>query len=199
MTTGRAPGRGRRPGAPDTRADILASARALFAARGFAGTTIRAVAADAGVDPALVHHYFGSKADLFVASLALPVDPRAALAPVADGDADGAGERLLRTMLSVWDDPDHRLALVATVRGLLDPSGPRLFADGFLAVVIGPVGRALGIDHPDRRMALVASQVVGVLLLRYVLQVEPLASMPAEAVVATYAPTLQRYLTGPLP
>lgn len=199
MTTGRTATRGRRPGAPDTRADILAAARALFAARGFGGTTIRAVAAEAGVDPALVHHYFGSKADLFVASLALPVDPRAVLAPVADGDVDGAAERLLRTMLAVWDDPDHRLALVATVRALLDPSGPRLFADGFLAVVIGPLGRALGIDHPDRRMALVASQVVGVLLLRYLLEVEPLASMPAESVVATYAPTVQRYLTGPLP
>ena len=203
MTTGRAsrraPGRGRRPGAPDTRADILAAARALFAARGFAGTTIRAVAGEAGVDPALVHHYFGSKADLFVASLALPVDPRAALAPVAQDGVDGAAERLLRALLTICDDPDHRLALVATARGLLDPSGPRLFADGFLAVVIGPMGRTLGVDEPDRRMTLVASQVVGVLLLRYLLEVEPLASMPAETVVATYAPTLQHYLTDPLP
>ena len=83
--------RGRRPGAPDTRAEILASARALFADRGFGRTTIRAVAADAGVDPALVHHYFGTKDDLFVAALQLPGRPAGALAPVIDGRADGAG------------------------------------------------------------------------------------------------------------
>src|SRR3954469_11292384 len=97
--------RGRRPGAPDTRADILAAARALFADRGFGRTTIRAVASDAGVDPALVHHYFGTKDDLFVASLQLPVDPRERLAPALAGGPDGAAERILRVFLEVWDEP----------------------------------------------------------------------------------------------
>lgn len=193
------PARGRRPGRADTRAEILAAARSAFAEKGFGGTTIRGVAAAAGVDPALVHHYFGSKDDLFVAALELPVDPRAALAPVVALGADGAGERLLRVFLSVWDDPELRLRLLAVARSILEPSGQKLFRDGFLTVVLEPVGVGLGVEDPERRMSLVASQVIGMILLRYVLEVEPLASMDADLVVATYAPTLQRYLTGELP
>jgi AcrR family transcriptional regulator len=191
--------RGRRPGAPDTRAAILAAAREQFACAGFSGTTIRAVAAAAGVDAALVHHYFGTKDDLFVAALELPVDPRVVLAPVIEQGADGAGERMLRVFLSVWDDPGHRLPMLGLVRGLLEPSGQQLMRDGFLDVVIGPIGVALGIDEPARRMPLVASQMLGLITLRYLLEVEPLASMPHDELVATYAPTIQRYLTGPLP
>ncbi len=191
--------RGRRPGAPDTRAEILASARALFATRGFAGTTIRAVAGEASVDPALVHHYFGSKDDLFVAALELPVDPRVALAPVLEGGAEGAGERLLRVFLSVWDDESSRLPLLGLVRGVVDSEGRRLLRDGLLGVVLGPLAPRLGLDRPDERVALVASQMIGLVMLRYVLEVEPLASMDPDVLVATYAPTVQRYLTGELP
>lgn len=191
--------RGRRPGAPDTRAEILASARTLFAARGFGSTSVRAVAADAGVDPALVHHYFGTKDDLFVAALELPVDPRVALLPVLEGDLDGAAERLLRVFLAVWDDETARLSLLGLVRGVVEPAGRQLLSDGLLNVVLGPIGPALGVDEPERRVALVASQMIGVVMLRYVLEVEPLASMDGDVLVATYAPTLQRYLAGPLP
>jgi AcrR family transcriptional regulator len=191
--------RGRRPGAPDTRADILLSARTLFAGRGFAGTSVRAVAAEAGVDPALVHHYFRSKHELFVAALELPVDPRVALAPVLEGGLEGAGERLLRVFVSVWDDEDARLSLLGVVRGVFDPAGRQLVRDGLLGVVLGPLGPALGLDEPQRRLALVASQMIGLVMLRYVLEVEPLASMDTEQLVASYAPTLQRYLADPLP
>ncbi len=191
--------RGRRPGAPDTRAAILEAAREAFAGAGYAGTTIRAVAAAAGVDPALVHHYFGTKDDLFVAALELPVDPRVALAPVLALGPDGAAERILRVMLSVWDDPELRLPLLALVRGAMEPSGHRLLSEGFLPVVIEPVGVALGIDHPELRMPLVASQILGLIMLRYVLSAEPLASMPVDDVVAACAPTIQRYLTDELP
>lgn len=191
--------RGRRPGSPDTRAAILDAARSLFAERGFGGTSIRAIAGAAGVDPALVHHYFGSKDDLFVASLRIPVDPRELLAEVIAQGPEGAAERLLRTFLSVWDDPETRLPLLGLARSVIDPSGARLLRDGFLPVVLVPVGTALGVDRPDVRMPLVASQVIGLILLRYVLEAEPLASMPAEDVVAIYAPTIQRYLTGGLP
>ena len=191
--------RGRRPGSPDTRAAILEAARALFASGGLSGTSIRAVAAKAGVDPALVHHYFGSKDDLFVAALALPIDPREVLARVAAGGPDAAAERLLRTFLSVWDDPELQLPMIALARSLTDPSGKELMRDGFLQVVIGPIGAALAIDEPERRMPVVASQVLGLIVMRYLLEVEPLASMPADELVATYAPTIQRYLTGPLP
>jgi AcrR family transcriptional regulator len=190
--------RGRRPGSPDTRAAILDAARTLFASGGFSGTSVRAVAAKAGVDPALVHHYFGTKDDLFVAALALPVDPREVLASVAAQGPDGAAERLLRVFLSVWDDPELQLPLLGLARTLLDPSGKQLLRDGFLKVVIGPIGVALGIDEPERRMPVVASQVLGLILMRYLLEVAPVASMPADEVVGIYAPTIQRYLTGDL-
>ena len=197
--TNRANVRGRRPGAPDTRAEILTSARTLFAARGFAGTSVRAIAADAGVDPSLVHHYFGSKDDLFVAALQLPVDPRVALLPVLEGGLEGAGERLLRVFVSVWDDETARLSLLGLVRGVVDPAGRQLLRDGLFGVILGPIAPALGLDEPQRRLALVASQMIGVVMMRYVLEVEPLASMETEVLVATYAPTLQRYLADPLP
>jgi AcrR family transcriptional regulator len=199
VTAAAAPRRGRRPGGPDTRETILVAARELFAAHGFAGTSVRAVAGQAGVDAALVHHYFGAKDDLFLAALELKVDPRVALLPVIEGGVDGAGERLMRLFVSVWDVEETRLPLLALVRGVLDPGGQQLVRDGFLRMVLGPVGAALDLDDPDRRMQLVASQLVGLVVLRYVLAVEPLASAPAEELVATYAPTLQRYLSGPLP
>jgi AcrR family transcriptional regulator len=191
--------RGRRPGSPDTRAAILAEARALFAAQGYAGTSVRAVATATGVDAALVHHYFGTKDDLFLAALQAPLDPREVLAPVAAGGLPGAGERLLRTFLGVWDDEQTRLPLLALLRGVLEPGGVRLVGDGFLKVVLGPLGTALGIDQPERRMGLVASQLIGLVMARYVLRLEPLASSSAEELVATYAPTVQRYLEVPLP
>jgi AcrR family transcriptional regulator len=197
--TGRPGNRGRRPGAPDTRTEILASARALFADRGFGGTTIRAVAAEAGVDPSLVHHFFGSKDDLFMAALELPVDPRVLLAPVVAAGAEGAGARLLETFLGVWDDPENQLTFLGLFRSVLEPDGGRLLSQGFVPVVLGPVGEALGLDRPEVRMPLVASQMIGLIMCRYVLRLEPLASMEPTLLVATYAPTIQRYLTGELP
>ena len=197
--TSAAPRRGRRPGTPDTRAAILAAARSLFASGGFAGTSVRSIAAEAGVDAALVHHYFGTKDDLFLAALEFPVDPRERLAGVVAEGPAGAGERMLRVFLSVWDDPELRPSLLGLTRGMLDPTGQRLLRDGFLPAVLEPVGVALGIERPEVRMPLVASQVLGLILTRYVLEVEPIASMPAEDLVAIYAPTIQRYLTDPLP
>lgn len=191
--------RGRRPGASDTRAAVLAAARASFAEHGFRGTTIRAVAAAAGVDPALVHHFFGTKDDLFLAAMALPVDPREVIARVVEGPVEDAADRFLAAFLGVWEDPALQPALLAVARRMLEPGGDRLLAEGFLPVVVQPVGARLGLDRPEHRMTLVASQMIGLILLRYVLRVEPLASLPADVVRATCAPTLQRYLTGELP
>ncbi len=160
---------------------------------------MRSVAAAAGVDPALVHHYFGTKDDLFVAALALPVDPRVAMLPVVEGGIDGAGERLLRVMLSVWDDEPSRLTLLGLVRGMFEPEGQQLLRDSLLAMLLAPIGQGLGLEQPERRLVLVASQMVGLVVLRYVLEVEPLASMDPDVLVATYAPTMQRYLAGELP
>ena len=191
--------RGRRPGGPDTRGEILAAAQESFAHKGFAGTTIRGVAATAGVDAALVHHYFGSKDDLFLAALEIPVDPRAVVPTVlADGVA-GAGERLLRVFLEVWENPRTRLPLVALVRASLGEAGPvNLLRDGMLRMVFEPVAAQLPSDEPERRVSLMASQLIGLAIGRYVLQLEPLASMTPDEVVATVSPTIQRYLDGPL-
>ena len=191
--------RGRRPGSPDTRAAILAEARALFAAHGYAGTSVRKVASAAGVDAALVHHYFGTKDDLFLAALQVPLDPREVLAPVATGGVPGAGERLLRVFLRVWDDEENRLPLLTLVRTVFEPSGGQLVRDGFMRIVLGPVGAGLGVDQPERRMSLVASQLIGIVIARYVVAVEPLASASADELVTIYGPTLQRYLDSPLP
>jgi AcrR family transcriptional regulator len=191
--------RGRRPGAPDTRAEVLAAARAAFAEKGFRGTTIRAVASAAGVDPALVHHYFGTKDDLFVAALQIPVDPREVLAPVVAAGPDGAGERLLRTLLSVWDDPELQPGLVALARSLVSDDSASLVRDGFIPVVVGPVLASLVRDRPEVRIPLVASQIIGLIVTRYVVALPPLALMSSEDVVARVGPTLQRYLTGDLP
>ena len=193
-----APRRGRRPGAPDTRAAILAAARELFAAQGYAGTSVRSIGAAAGVDASLVHHYFGAKDDLFLAALELRVDPRVVVPPVFEGGLEGAGERLMRLFVSVWDDEEKRLPLLALVRGALDAGGQQLVRDGFMRMVLEPLAAGLGVED-ERRMLLVASQLMGLVLLRYLLVVEPLASMPADDLVAVYAPTLQRYLSGPLP
>jgi AcrR family transcriptional regulator len=197
-TTGR--GRGRRPGGPDTRGQILTAARRSFADKGFTGTTIRAVAADASVDPALVHHYFGSKDDLFLAAMEIPIDPRAVVPTVFADGLPGAGERLARLFLSVWDDPVARLPLIALFRTSLVQNSPEtLLQQGMLRLVLQPLRAALPPDEADRRVQLVISQMAGLVLTRYLLALEPLASMPAEDLVAWVAPTLQRYLDGPLP
>lgn len=190
--------RGRRPGAPDTRAGILAAARAQFAVQGFTRTTIRGVAREAEVDPALVHHYFGSKDDLFVAALELPIDPRAVIGPALAGGIDGAAERLLAAFLSVWDDPELQAGLLVAVSQVMEPEGQRMLREGYLTAVIVPAAAVLGLDDPERRMALVASQVIGLIVARYVVGIEPLASMPAADVVTAIAPTIQRYFEEPL-
>ena len=192
--------RGRRAGGADTRGAILRAARTSFAESGYAGTSIRAVASSAGVDSALVHHYFGTKDDLFLAALEMPVDPRVVLAGVAEGDLDGVAERLLRAFLGVWEDPQARLPLLALVRsGLAGEPGRTIVETALKRLVFGTLGQVLDIDEPERRMSLVASQMVGLIVARYLLLLEPLASMTPDEVTAWVAPTIQRYLTGPLP
>ena len=195
--TERVTARGRRPGGPDTRGAILAAARESFAHKGFAGTTIRAVAASAGVDAALVHHYFGSKDDLFIAALEIPVDPRRVVPEIFGAGTDGAAERLLRLFLSVWDDPQARLPLLAMVRGSLGNEGPvDLLREGLTRIVFGPLREVLTGEDAEDRAQLVASQMIGLVVARYVLAFEPLASMPADDLVAWVAPNIQRYLDG---
>lgn len=182
-----------------TRARLLDAAFREFSDRGLAGARVDRIATAASANQQSTYAYFGSKDDLFVAALEIPVDPREALAPALAGGIDGAAERMLRVFLAIWDDPANRLPLLAVVRGAFEPAGRPRLVEGFLAAVLVPVGEALGVDDPPRRMPLVATQVIGLIVVRYVLEAEPLASMPVDDVVAVFAPTLQRYLSDPLP
>lgn len=191
--------RGRRPGSSDTRERILAAARERFASHGYDRTRIRDVAADADVDPALVHYFFKSKDGLFVAAMQLPLRPADVLPPVLAEGVPGLGERMVRRLLSVWDDPANRNALLATVQGAsAHPGAAAALREFVRREVVGRVAGVIEADRPELRANLVASQVVGLLGARYVVRVEPLASVDAEELVPLVGPTLQRYLDGPL-
>jgi AcrR family transcriptional regulator len=192
---------GRRPGNQDTRGAILAAAREAFAARGFTGATVRGIAAAAGVDAALIHHYFDSKKALFLAVVELPVDPPALVAEVAAGGTDDLARRLLSTALRIWDGPDQP-ALVAAVRAAVsDPGLSRSLAEFLSLEVLGQVLQGPDLDPAEarRRAGLAASQLVGLLMGRYVLRLPALVDPPAEELVAAVAPVLQAYLDGEFP
>ena len=193
---------GRPAGSPPNRETILAAARQQFSEHGYDSATIRGIAARAGVDPALVHHYYGSKADLFTAALDLPLRPREVIGDVLSGDSGQLGERLLRRFLEAWSA--DAAGVGAMIVGLLRSAtthedSARMVREFLTHDVLGPIAEALDLPQPRLRAALVASQVIGLALARFVIRVEPLASADAETLVACYAPTLQRYLTGPLP
>ncbi|TQM26248.1 TetR family transcriptional regulator [Nocardia bhagyanarayanae] len=188
---------GRRPGRSGAREAILAAARARFAEAGFDKTSIRAVAADAGVDPALVHHYFGTKQQLFGAVVELPTDPEVILTVMDNAPLDQLGATILGAVVGVWDSPAGP-GIVAAVRGLLTGGDPVLARTFVLEVVLERVRKRIATPEDDgrARVALAASQLMGVLVARKIIGVEPLASMPIEELVAAVGPTLQRYLTG---
>lgn len=191
---------GRRPGNPQTREEIIATARRLFAERGFDRTTIRAIAAGAGVDPALVHHYFGTKDQLFLAAMNSPIDPGEQLPAVLTGDRDRIGERLVRTFLTVWDSPAGAAGVAMLRSSLTNDWTARILREFLVTQILRRVTKALDLDPAEAplRASLVATQIAGLALMRYVLKLEPLASAPHETVVAAIAPTVQRYLTGEL-
>jgi AcrR family transcriptional regulator len=193
---------GRRPGNQDTREAIVEAARKAFAERGYDRASIRTIATSAGVDPALVHHYFGTKDELFLATVNAPIDPATILPAVLGGDPDQLPERLVRTFVSVWDHPVTGPAAVALVRsGLQHDWTARMLREFLTARVIRRVIRHLDIDPVEAplRGSLVATQMIGLGIIRYVLKVEPLASAPPETVVAAIAPNIHRYLLEPLP
>jgi AcrR family transcriptional regulator len=192
---------GRRPGNQDTREAILAAARQAFADKGYDRASIRTIATGAGVDPALVHHYFGTKDQLFLATVEAPIDPAKILPRVLGGDRDELPERLVRTFLSVWDHPVSGPAAVALLRsGLQHDWSARMLREFLTTRVIRRVISQLELDPAEAplRGSLVATQMIGLGLIRYVLKVEPLASAPPEVVVAAVAPTIHRYLLEPL-
>jgi AcrR family transcriptional regulator len=191
---------GRPPGISDTRGRILASARELFAHNGIDRTSIRAIAAAAEVDSALVHHYFGTKQQLFAAAIDLPIDPMAVLGPIREVPVEELGLVLPSLLLPLWDS-EMGTALVATLRSMLAGSDVNLIRSFFQEVITAEV--APRVDNPPGsghiRVQFVASQLVGVVLARYIIKLEPFASLPSAQIAETIAPNLQHYLTGDLP
>ncbi|MFF0655374.1 TetR family transcriptional regulator [Micromonospora tulbaghiae] len=189
---------GRRPGSPDTREAILGAAREAFAERGFDAASIRAIAAAAGVDPALVHHYFGGKEELFRAATAFPADPGRLLPSVLAGDPDAAGERMVRVFLEVWDSPTGTAAVALLRSAVSNEWTARLLREFLVTQVLRRVLDHLGVDPAQRalRGGLVATQLAGLAMMRYVLRLDAVATAEPATLVAAIGPTVQRYLTG---
>ena len=191
---------GRPPGTSDTRDRILVNARELFARNGIGNTSIRSIAAAADVDAALVHHYFGTKEQLFAAAVHIPIDPMQIIGPMRQVPVDELGLALPSLLLPLWDS-EIGSGLIATIRSLLagdDVGLVRSFLEDVITVEVGA-----RVDDPPGsgaiRVQFVASQLVGVVMARYILELEPFKSLSVQQVAETIAPNLQRYLTGDLP
>lgn len=194
------PARGRRSGTTASRDHILDAARRLFAEQGFEGTSLRQVARSAGVDPAMVHHFFSGKDELFALSVELPADPEQVLAGVVGSDPEQRGELVVRAVLRLWESPAQP-GLVAFIRGTLGSKAKTTLLREMVTRTI--ISRIIaGLPGSPGELALrgnlVATQMVGLMMVRYVVRLEPLASAPAEEVVRLVAPNVQHYLTGRL-
>jgi AcrR family transcriptional regulator len=188
--------RGRRPGDEDTRQRILAAGRRLFAEFGYERAGMRAIAAEADVDPALIAHYFGSKQGLLTEALRLPVEPAVVLAAVQRAPHDRMGEELVQTMVSTWELPqvrEHFLGMLRTAAShdVARDVMQRTLHESVMVAVAGLVE-----DDPARRSALVMTQMAGLAFTRYFLQLPEVTSLTTDELVAAIGPTIQRYLTG---
>jgi AcrR family transcriptional regulator len=191
---------GRPPGTSDTRERILTSARNLFARNGIDKSSIRAIAKDAGVDPALVHHYFGTKTQLFAAAIHIPIDPMQVIGPLREVPVEQLGHTLPSILLGLWDSEMGK-GFIAELRSLLAGNDVTLIRSFLQEVITQEVGTR--VDNPPGsgpiRIQFVASQLVGVVMARYILELDPFKSLPVDQIAETIAPNLQRYLTGDLP
>ncbi|ACU97795.1 TetR family transcriptional regulator [Saccharomonospora viridis] len=191
--------RGRRPAGEDTRAALLEAARAVFAENGYHHATVRTIAQRAGVDPAMVKHWFGGKEGLFTqAVLQVPFDFRDVVADVTADGPERLGENIVRRFVTTWDGAggDRFVALVRSITTYTEALDA--LRDTLVNQLFTPIAQVTGSDRPDLRASLCATQVIGLGMSRYVAGIEPLASADVETLVATIAPTLQRYLTDDL-
>ncbi|MEU9573216.1 TetR family transcriptional regulator [Streptomyces massasporeus] len=198
-TAARRRGRPPRTEAADTRDRILTAARDEFSERGYEKTSVRGIAKSAGVDSALVHHYFGTKEQVFEAAITLSFGP-ALQAPKAieEGPLDGVGERLARFFFGIWENPATRAPLLAIVRSALtNDTAAAVFRRIIATQVLRRIAVRLELPDAELRAELAAAQLVGTAILRYVLRIEPLASADPEQVIARLAPVVQGHLTDP--
>ncbi|MFI1014095.1 TetR family transcriptional regulator [Streptomyces sp. NPDC020965] len=198
-TTPRRRGRPSRTAAdegPGARERILDAARTEFAERGYDRTSMRGVARAAGVDPALVHHYFGTKDEVFAAAIEVSFEPALVVPVILGQGPDGIGERLARYFIGVWENPDSRAPMLAIIRSALTHEEAAKVLRGFvLRRLLERIAADLAVPNPQFRAELAAAHMIGIAIMRYVIQVEPLASADPEEIVTMVAPTLQRYLT----
>jgi|tagenome__1003787_1003787.scaffolds.fasta_scaffold20555887_2 AcrR family transcriptional regulator len=192
-------GRGRPSGTTNTKADILATARQRFLEDGYDSVTLRAIAADAGVDVALISYYFGSKKGLFGAAMALGANPPELLAGELRGPMNSLPERLVRTVLRVWDDPETGPSLRALLETLVrEPHVARTFAEMMEQEMLPAIAARLGDDaDATRRASLLTSQLGGLIFTRYVLRVEPIASMSHQELARRMAPAMRAAIAVP--
>lgn len=193
-------GRGRRPGGADTRAAIIEAARKSFAAKGYDKTSMRGIAREAGVDPALVHHYFAGKAALFAETLDVPFNPSEIIQRITAGDVNQLGWRIVETFLTVWEPPERRDALVALVRSsMTSDEAARMLREFLGREVFGRIAASTGAPDPQLRGALAASQMIGLVVARYVIRVPAMAEATREELVERIGPVLQHHLVDRLP
>ena len=197
VRTGRRPARGGEPSS--TRQAILGSARREFAAGGFERATIRRIAAGAGVDPALVHHYFGAKDDLLIEAVRMPVLPDVMLERVTREEPSRAGEEVARLFFSVWEQPESRTILLGLLRSAMTHDrAAEMLRDLVTRRLLGPVADVLVRERAELRAGLAATQLIGMAIARYVIGLGPIAEASVDDLVTTVAPTIQRYLAGDL-
>ena len=188
---------GRRPGESGTREAILHAARRQFAELGYDRTSMRQIAIEAGVDPTLVSHFHGTKQELFLSVIELPFQPADVLPGLLAGDPQDAGARLARFVLGVFESEQGRSQIIGLVRAAAsEPAAARLVRDLLTREVFTPLAEGIGSDDAAYRASLVGSQIVGLVMARYIVALEPLASRGQSAVAAAIAPSLQHYLTG---
>ena len=192
MSTGRS---GRRAGSPDTRSEILAAAKRVFGEVGYDRATVRRIAMDAGVDPSLIHHYFGTKDQLFAESIDIPVPAAETLRSVFAGDRDDLGRRLAETFFLVWEQEAARASLLGILRSAMggEDQAVDAFRQFLTNSVLEQVAPLIGGEEPRLRALLMASQLVGVAMTRYVMKLEPIASAPVDQIVDLVAPRIQSY------
>lgn len=191
-------GQGR--GDSGTRAAIVAAARRQFAKSGYDGTSLRSIAAEAGVTSPLIVHFFGSKANLLVETVGWPFDPDVVIPQVVAPGRRGVGERMARVFAETWEDRSSREVMQGLLRTATeDRHSAALLREFLVHEIFTPLATALRSDRPELRGALAAGHLTGVAMARYVLEIEPLASMTDDDVVALSGATLQRLLTGSLP
>ncbi|NYG06499.1 AcrR family transcriptional regulator [Phycicoccus badiiscoriae] len=184
----------------DTRQAIVEAARVDFADQGYDGTSLRGIARRAAVDPALVHHYFGGKAQLFAAVMDIPADPAALIGAVVDGPRDQVGEALVRTFLGVWDSQEGRQRFQALMRAAVShEEATRMLREFLTREVFGRVLGALAADghRPadlELRAGLAASQMVGLAMMRYIVEFPAVVDADHDELAALVGPTIQRYL-----